>query len=499
MRKKNFVWNTFSSLGAKVVSILCAFILPRLILKTYGTDTNGLISSISQFLTVIALSEFGITAVVQSALYKPLAMNDVDEISRIMVSSSKFFRKIALLLIVYTFMLCLLYPIFINNSFGFWYTSILILAMSINSLMQYLFGITNSQLIFANQHGYIINITGIIVNILNTIMCCILIYLGASIQFVKITTALIYIIQPLTYAIYVKKHYSINYKIKYDTEPITQKWNGVAQHIAYYVLNSTDIMVLTFFSTLENVSIYYVYHLVLSGINQLFSIFENAVKPLLGEFWARGESKQLKKYFSIYEWMIHYLTCIIFGCTLILIVPFVRVYTLGVNDANYIVPTFAIIITLAYAVQSIRNPYNTIIMSAGHYKQTQSNYIITAILNIVISIISVLHFGLVGVAIGTLIALLFQTCWQSWYIYANILKEKFWYFIKHMLIDILTLTIIFAISINISLNSVNYISWLFMALKVFIINIILITIINIIVYRSKMIESIKLVMKNKVS
>lgn len=495
MRKKNFVLNTASSLCSKIVSILCAFILPQLILKTYGTETNGLVSSISQFLVVISLSEFGITAVVQSALYKPLAKKDTNEISKIMVSSSKFFRKIALILIGYTFILFLLYPMLINNSFGFWYTAILILAMSINSLMQYLFGITNSQLIFADQHGYIIDITKTIVNILNTIMCCVLIYLGASIQLVKISTALIYIIQPLTYTIYVKKHYSINYKIKYDKEPIAQKWNGVAQHIAYYVLNSTDIVVLTIFSTLQNVSVYYVYHLVLSGINQVFSIFENAVKPLLGEFWAREESEELRKYFSLYEWMIHFLVCIIFGCTLQLIVPFVKVYTLGVNDANYIVPTFAIIMTLAYAIQSIRNPYNTLIMSAGHYKQTQLNYIITAMLNIIISIITVLYFGLIGVAIGTLIALLFQMCWQAWYVYKNILKEKMISFIKQILIDISTLIIIFIVSKNIVLSSINYFSWVIMSIKVFALCTVIITIINIVFYHSTIKQAIKIIIK----
>ena len=79
------------------------------------------------------------------------------------------------------------------------------------------------------------------------------------------TTSLIYLIRPIVLKVYVDKHYSINKKAVYTDEPIKQKWNGLAQHIASVVLDSTDTIVLTVFSTLANVSIYSVYYLVISG------------------------------------------------------------------------------------------------------------------------------------------------------------------------------------------------------------------------------------------
>lgn len=498
MRKKLFMWNTATSLVSKVIAIICAFILPRLILQTYGTEVNGLVSSISQFLMVIALTEFGVTAVVQSALYKPLVENDFDEISKIMASSSRFFRRIAYILIFYIIILCMSYPFLINSVFGFWYTLGLILAMSINSLVQYLFGITKSQLIAANQRGYIISLTEIIVNILNTILCCILIYRGASIQVVKITTALVYMIQPIIYTIYVKKNYKINYRIKYNEEPIKQKWNGVAQHISYYVLNATDTIVLTLFSTLDNVSIYYIYKLVLAGIHQLFSIFENTVKPFFGEICALKDSNQLRKYFNLYEWFINTLVCFIFGCTLTLIIPFVKVYTNGITDANYIVPGFAVIFTLSYAIQNIRNPYNVLIMSVGHYKQTQRNYIITTIINIIISIVLVYKLGLIGVAIGTLIALTYQTFWQASYVYTNILQSKMTNLIKQISIDILTLIIGSILAGKISLNYVTYLGFIIMALKVSVIWIVIISVVNLTFFKENIVTIFKLFVYKKI-
>lgn len=483
MRKKLLMWNTTTALISKFVAIICAFILPRLILKSYGTEVNGLVSSISQFLTIISLTEFGVTAVVQSALYRPLAEKDNDSISKIMLSSARFFKKIGYILVLYIFVLCIIYPVMVNNSFGSIYTIGLILAMSINSLVQYLFGITKAQLISASQRGYIINITEVGINLLNTILCCVLILLGASIQVIKITTGLIYIIQPIIYTIYIKRNYSINYDIEYVEEPIKQKWNGVAQHIAYYILNSTDTIVLTIFSTLENVSIYYVYKLVLSGIHQILSIIDNSVKPLFGEILAIKESKKVQKYFHLYEWLINGIICLVFGCTLTLIVPFIKVYTKGINDSNYIVPQFAIIFTLAYVIQNIRNPYNVLIMSAGHYKQTQKNYIITAVINIIISVFLVYKFGLIGVAIGTFVALLYQTIWQAWYVYNNILKCTMKYFIKIIIVNIVTLIIGYTFTRQILLDSVSYLGFGIMAIKVFIIWGIIVLLINLVFFK----------------
>ena len=95
MRKKKLAKNTISSLIFQVTTIVCGFILPRLILLYYGSETNGLVNSITQFLSIISFLELGVGAVVQSSLYKPLSKNDSVEVSKIVKSANKFFRTLA--------------------------------------------------------------------------------------------------------------------------------------------------------------------------------------------------------------------------------------------------------------------------------------------------------------------------------------------------------------------------------------------------------------------
>ena len=297
-RKKLLALNTSSSLIFQLTTIICGFIVPRLILQTYGSEVNGLINSIMQFLAIIAFLELGVGAVIQSSLYKPLAEKDDVEISKIVVSGQKFFSRLATILLVYVFILMGIYPLIAKTNFGFLYTATMILVISISSFAQYYFGIVNSLLITANQRGYFSFNIQTITLILNTIACFILIKLGASIHIVKLTTSLIYLARPVILSLYVKKNYKINWKIKYNEEPIKQKWNGIAQHVASVILDSTDNIVLTLFSGLQAVSIYSVYNLVVSGVKRLLLSMTNGIQSLMGELLAKKEYERLNKFFG---------------------------------------------------------------------------------------------------------------------------------------------------------------------------------------------------------
>lgn len=486
MRKLLLAKNTAASLIAQITTLICGFILPRLFLQHYGSEVNGLVNSISQFLSVIAFLELGVGAVVQSSLYKPLAEKDNQQISKVMVSANKFFQRLACILLVYVISLMIIYPFIANQNFGFIYTATLIAAISISSFAQYYFGIVNSLLLNADQRGYIQYNAQTVTIILNTIVCAIMISMDGTIQIVKLVTSLIYLARPIILQIYVNNHYTINWKIKYTQEPIKQKWNGVAQHVASVVLDGTDTIVLTVFSTLSNVSIYSVYFLVVKGVKTLFLSITNGIQALIGELWAKQELDQLKSFFGWIEWLIHTGTTYVFSCTAALIVPFIQVYTLGIRDANYIQPTFAILLTLANAMHCLRLPYNIMVLAAGHYKQTQRNYIVAAILNIAVSVLTVKIWGLIGVTIGTLVAMTYQTIWLAIYDSRHFIYWPLKKVIRQFLVDIISSFLIISFGSHIVLKDITYFNWFFMAIKVAIVALFVAFCLNSLFYRSKM-------------
>ena len=483
--KNKLKLNTLTSFILQITNIINGFILPRLILGAFGSDVNGLVNSITQFLSIVSLLDLGVGAVIQSSLYKPLADNDINTISKIYVSAKKFFHKVATVLLIYITILTIVYPLIVNHNSDKLYIAILILIIGISNFAQYYFGIVNSLLLSADQKGYIQYSIKIITLVINTIACAIMIKMGGSIQMVKLTTSLIFLIRPLYLAFYVKKHYDIDQFVTYTEEPIKQKWNGMAQHFAAYIIGGTDNIVLTLFSTLANVSIYSVYNIVISGIKNSLLSMTNGIQSLIGELLAKRELEKLNKVFAWVEWSIHTCTTLVFGCTSILIVSFVQVYTKGINDADYYQPLFAMLITLANAGHCLRLPYNILILAAGHYKQTQTNYVVATILNIVISISTVKILGLIGVAIGTLISMMYQTIWMAHYNSKNIINWNFKFFLKQIVVDGITILISTLITINLSMASVTYLSWLLFAVRVLFCFIIVVFVVNYIFYRDK--------------
>ena len=304
-RLKQFKWNSSAALVYQIILVASGLILPRFYLLYYGTAVNGLISSITQFLALINLCDFGISAVVTSALYRPLSLCDSHQISRIFLYARRFFRRIGVVLCFYVAALLVIYPLFVSKVFGFWDVFFLLIVMSISQFAQYFAGLTYQILLSADQRSYVqLSINGITL-LCNTLFSMILMVCGCSIQVVKLFASLIYLFRPLLMYLYVRRHYRLSYHISSGPESLPQKWNGVIQHVSYIVYENTDILLLTICSTLENVSIYTVYTLATKSIRQIITAASTGVEALFGNMIAQKETLALRRAFLFYDWCIH--------------------------------------------------------------------------------------------------------------------------------------------------------------------------------------------------
>lgn len=465
-RKQKLALNTGTSLLYEAVTVVCGLILPRLVLEAYGSEVNGLVHSIAQFLHIVAFLDLGVGSVVQSALYKPLADGDWVGTSSIIASAQRFFRRIAAILLVYVVFLMGVYPFFARGSFDWAYSALLVAAMGISSFAQYYFGVVDRLLLLANQEGYVQYTAQIATAVLNTAACAVIIKLGASIQTVKLVTSLVFLCRPWALRLYVNRHYRIDRHIRFAGEPLKQKRNGIAQHVSYVVLTGTDNIVLTLFSTLSNVSIYSVYHLVIYGIKLLFLSMTNGIRAIIGELWARKDLARLDAVFGMTEFALHAATVWIFTCTWKLILPFVGIYTAGITDAEYIQPLFAAVLVLAHAVHCLRIPYNMLILATGAYRESQNMHIATAVINIVMSVAAVSWLGLLGVAIGTLAALLYQTTWMVVFDSRNNIRWPLAKVGRQLLFDVCAVAGILAATHFLDLDAASYPAWFLAAAEV---------------------------------
>lgn len=486
MRSKKLLLNISSSLILQIVALICGFIVPKLIITSFGSDVNGLVSSITQFLAYITLLESGIGPVVTAALYKPIASKDKQTIQNILKSAEKFFRVIALIFLVYLVVLAFVYPMIVSEQFSFIYTMSLVVIISISTFAEYFFGMTYKLYIQANQKTYITSFMQIIVYILNTITIVLLIKFGAKIHIVKLMSGIIFVLRPIAQNIYVRKKYKIDLNKAQKDYKLEQKWDGLAQHIAAVIHNNTDVTILTFFTKITEVSVYSVYALVVNGIKAIVRAFASGLDASFGDMIAKNEKEQLRKSFNSYQFMYYTITTVVYSCAFLLITPFVKVYTAGVKDVNYIRPLFGYFIVLSEFLWSIRLPYSSLTLAAGHFKQTRKGAWVEAISNILISIVLVWKFGIVGVAIGTAVAMTIRTAEFIYHTSKHILDNSIWLSVKKVAI-IAVEVILIAIIVNMipDVEIVSYISWILQAMITFSVALIVVLGINILAFRDE--------------
>lgn len=498
MRSRKAIKNIFASIIQQIITFVCGLIVPRAIIATFGSSVNGLLSSITQFLSYITLLEAGIGPVIKSALYKPIAKKDKFEIEKILKASQKFFRVLSGIFIIYLIVLCFIYPLIVAKDFEIAYTVSLIIIIATSTFAEYFFGIIYKLYLQAEQKSYVTSIIQTTTTILNAILVIILIKFNAGIQVVKLVSSFVFVLRPIIQNIYVRKKYNINFKEVKEKYELKQKWDGLAQHIAAVVHNNTDIAILTIFVNTAEVSVYTVYLFVINGVKNMVQAFTGGVDASFGDMIAKKEKEVLNRSFRTYEMFYYTVITIVYIVTMIMILPFISIYTKGITDINYYRPVFALLIVIAELAWSIRLPYNSITLAAGHFKETRKGAWVEVFSNLIISILLVFKFGMIGVAIGTLVAMIIRTIEFIYHSSNYILERKISISVKRIIVLVLEIMLIVPIGIYICNQCFidSYIIWIAISIVVTMITSIIVILINSIIYKKDFKEVLNLVRKN---
>lgn len=459
MRIKKTVINSFTSLLYQFILIISGLIVPRLILAKYGSGCNGVVSSVTQFMSFISLLTIGLTAATRVELYKSLAIDDYYRTGQIVFTIKKYMHKVAYVLATYVIILAIVFPCFVNISLPSRRISLLIIVIGLGSFFEYFIGIPYRILLQADQKNYIENILSSFSCIVYTFFSVMLIINDASLITVKMTSVLTSLSVMIVISLYARKKYKLNEYIENKEILLPLQKDAAIHSIANIVHQNSDIVILTLFTNTKIVSVYTVYYFVAGQIKKLMVSFNESLESAFGNIWAKKETQLLRDRFKQYEFIIYFIVVIVFSCTVSLLLPFVALYTKGVNDINYIRPCFALLMVLTEMIYCLRQPYVTIVQAAGKYKETRNIAVIEAVVNLSISIILVRKLGIDGVIIGTLFANLIRTVYYIRFSYVNILNSD----IKFLVLRILWFLLTFIAIINFSgilLKGIIFGTWL---------------------------------------
>jgi O-antigen/teichoic acid export membrane protein len=435
-RTKKFAYNSISTATLHLITMFSGFIIPRVMLTIYGSEINGLVSSITQFISYFNLVEAGISGAAIYALYKPLAEKQHKSINSILVAAKNFYNQAGVFFVTLTLIMAVIYPLYIaSDIIGSIEVGLLVLIQGVNGALE-LFTMSKYRvLLTADQKTYVISIVSMVHIIINTILVVILANLSINIVLLRFIALLSIFLRSLMLSLYCKKQYPfINYDEKPNNTALNKRWDALYLQLLGVIQNGMPIVLLTIISKdLKLVSVYAIFNMVMYGINGILSIFSSSLAASFGEIIAKKDHKTLQKSYKEFEFIYYLLITIIYSVTFITIRSFINIYTKNITDINYDLPLTGFLFVLNGLLYNIKTPQGMLVISAGLYKETRCQTTTQALIAFVASSVLLPFYGINGLLIGSILSNLYRDIDLIIFIPKNVTKTS----IRHTCMRIL--------------------------------------------------------------
>ena len=460
-RTQRFALNSLMAAISQIIVMAVGFITPRLMIATYGSEVNGLVSSLNQFISYLALVEAGIGGAAIFSLYKPLANKETQTISSIVVSVRKSYRQAGYVFSSGIFALALIYALICETETLSFATILpLALLLGVNGCVDFFFMSGYRVLLTADQKNYVLSAVGIMQTVLRTIIICVMAVCKANVVLLyAIAVMPVFLKCGLIYA-YSKKAYPyLDKKASADKAALNKRWDIIYQQILGTIQTGAPTVIATIILDFLQVSIYSIYNMVMAGINGVLSIFITGLPAGFGELIAKGEGENLKKTVSEFEVAYYYILSIIYGVTMVMMLPFVSIYTAGLTDVNYYSPQLAFTIVLNGLLYNVKTPQSMLIISAGMYKETRWRVTIQGIIIIVMGTLFGILWGLPGIMVGSCLSNLYRTIDLIFFVPKRITHNHAHISAFRIIRVFLNMAIICIPSFFVEINAAGYFKW----------------------------------------
>lgn len=436
----------------------------KLVLISYGSEVNGLLSSVNQIYTYVALLEAGIGTATIVALYEPLAKKDHEKVSQICSASVAYYREILRWYIACVVILSFVWPLALNTNIDYWTVWGVVFIQGVSNALTFYFVSTIINYLLANGENYINVFVHTAITILTYLLKAWISLCSGNVLLISAAMLGINVVKVLFYWIYKRvKCRHICFTIKAEKKLLKQRSSFLVHEAVGCVFSSTDLILISVFCDLKIASVYAVYSMVTSALSSIIGQIFNSTKYVLGDaYQKKGYCEVHDKFNKVYITIVFCMYTI----TYTLFSSFIKVYTKNINDINYSLKYLPILFVVIQLLSSCRNVDTVLIKNAMHSRQTINRAIIEAMINLGVSVLLVNFIGIYGVLLGTVCALLYRS--NDMIIYANkkILGRSPWCEYKLHLFNFLIFAAFLIINEVFPIEATNYIQLILKAIVV---------------------------------
>lgn len=420
----------------QVMVTLLNFISRTIFIKTMGVEYLGINGLFSNILTVLSLAELGIGNAIMYALYKPLSQDDRTKTAAIVQYYKKLYSIVALAVTVSGLLLIPFLPVLVNTDKKIANIATYYLLYLCNSVLSYLFAY-RASIINADQKMYITKLYYLFFFVIQFILQAVL--LVVTHNFLYYLAAQIICTFCNNYFLSrkaVRLYPYISSKEILDKNERRVIFDNIKSLFLYklggvLLNNSTNIMISIMIGTVW-VGYYSNYCMYITALLLFINIIFSSMNASIGNMNISAAPEHKCSIFNILNFIAFWVTGFAAITLSILFNDFIVIWI----GSEYVLDNLTVgAIILNFYIMGIINPVWIFRDSVGLFKHTKYVFLITALLNIVLSAILGRLSGLCGILLSASIS---RLCTNFWYeplmLYRIFFNKKSAEYLKRQLI-----------------------------------------------------------------
>ena len=405
--------NSIISVIGQILTLLLQFVNRRIFVMFLDIEYLGYQSVFGNIFSILSVAELGIGGIISFHLYREIVTDNKQEIGKLMYLYKWVYRIIAVAVTVLGLVACVFVPYIVNDAskdVGYLYT---VYFLQLAGMVAGYFLSYRRTILAADQKEYktvqIDLITNIFIEIIKLSTLAVfknyILYLTIQLSTSVIANIVILIVTNREYP-YLKDKYKITREDIDRRNMIPDVKNFLVHKVAYAIYGGTDNIVISALCGIKDVALYGNYFVLKTGVlNVLFYRLLNPVQAAIGNIVYSDRGKdELWKQFEMFDVFSFFFASYISAGFLVFFQPAIQVW---LGSTEYLLPySFVIAYSLTIylgAVWEIVYKYRSVF---GDYRQDRNCMLLSAILNIVVSVSLAKPLGVTGVQIGTFVAYL---------------------------------------------------------------------------------------------
>lgn len=416
--------NLISSLVYQVVLISLSFLLPRLYLENFGSEVNGVLSTIKQIFTYLCLLEAGVGLATTQALYKKIGEKDYSGASGVLSATHSYYIKTGVIYSAIVLVIAVVYAYLIPTSINSTVLFFMVILNAIPSLFSYFVQAKYRILMEVDGRKYVLNNSETLLQLASNVGKILVLLLTDSLILIQLVYCIIALCQLVYLYYYAKRRYQwLDLKATPDFSAISQKNSVLVHQLSGMVFNNTDVILLSVLCDFKVVSIYAIYNIFFSQVQNFITSIVSSFTFALGQLF-HTDRQRFDRLFQAYETLYITATCIVYTLMAVFLLPLIQIYTSGINDAQYTNSFLLLLFVLMSLLANCKLPANSVIEFSGDFQKTRNYAIWEMVINISVSIVAILYFGICGAILGTVAALLYRGIVTIYYANKKVLNRS---------------------------------------------------------------------------